>query len=301
MPQPDQLYSRGLSQRKIARALGGDPLGGDGILAPGPRHSPHDRSLRVWLDPSAPNGFRVHSFAGDDPLACRDHILAMLGLPQWQPDASSPTRPTPRPPRDPAVIDDRSRQREKALWLWAQSRTDSVTIVEYLKFRGIHIRHLPATLRFLPPRPPKYPYPTMIAPFALPTEPEPGVLAIPREAITGVHLTRLRPDGRGKAGIRPDKIMLGQAQGTPIVLAPLDDGMGLGITEGIEDALSVHFATGLGAWAAGSNGHMPALADIVPDYTDLVTVVADNNEVGQRNAHHLADRLVRRGRRPVWS
>jgi len=128
----------------------------------------------------------------------------------------------------------------------------------------------------------------------LATELEPGVLAIPRDAIAGVHLTRLRPDGRGKAGIRPDKFMLAQTQGAPIVLAPLNDGMGLAITEGIEDALSVHFATGLGAWAAGSADHMPALADIVPDCTDLVTVVADNNEVGQRNARHLADRLVRR-------
>src|SRR5262249_8003169 len=146
----------------------------------------------------------------------------MLGLPQWRPDSSSPTRPTPRPPRDSAPIDDRSRQREKALWLWDQSRTDSFTIVEYLKSRGIHIPHLPATLRLLPARPQKPPHPTMIAPFALATEPEPGVLAVTREAITGVHLTRLRPDGRGKADIEPKKIMLGSPLGTPIVLAPIN-------------------------------------------------------------------------------
>ena len=295
MPQFDQLYSRALSQREMARALGGDPLGRDGILAPGPRHSPHDRSLRVWLDLSAPNGFRVHSFAGDDPLACRDHILAMLGLPQWRPDASSPTRPTLRPPRDPGKLDDRGRQLDKALWLWDQSRTTGVTLIEYMKFRGIHIPHLPATLRYLRPRPPKHPHPTMIAPFALATEPEPGQLAVPRQAITGVHLTRLHADGCGKAEIRPNKIMLGRSLGTPIVLAPINDNMGLAITEGIEDALSVHVATGLGAWAAGSADHMPALAYAVPDYVDLVTIVADGNETGQRNAHRLAERLLRRG------
>ena len=46
--------------------------------------------------------------------------------------------------------------------------------------------------------------------------------------------------------------MIGRSTGAPIVLAPLTDALGLAITEGIEDALSVHEATGLGVWAAGS-------------------------------------------------
>jgi hypothetical protein len=34
-----------------------------------------------------------------------------------------------------------------------------------------------------------------------------------------------------------------------------------GRSEGIEDGLSAHVATGVGAWAAGAAGFMPALAD----------------------------------------
>ena len=62
----------------------------------------------------------------------------------------------------------------------------------------------------------------------------------------GVHITRLAADGSGKAGTDRDKFMRGLARGSPIVLAPPNDLLGLAITEGIEDALSVYAATGLG-------------------------------------------------------
>ena len=60
-----------------------------------------------------------------------------------------------------------------------------------------------------------------------------------------IHLTRLNPDG-SKLSEKP-KIMIGQsARGFPIVVAPPNDLLGLAITEGIEDALAIHEATGLG-------------------------------------------------------
>jgi hypothetical protein len=49
----------------------------------------------------------------------------------------------------------------------------------------------------------------------------------------------------------------------PIVVAPLNDLLSLAITEGIEDALSVYEASGLGVWAAGSAPHMAKLAAAV--------------------------------------
>jgi hypothetical protein len=55
----------------IARILGGDVVGRNRVLVPGPGHSRGDRSLSVWIDQCAPDGFRVHSFASDDPIACR--------------------------------------------------------------------------------------------------------------------------------------------------------------------------------------------------------------------------------------
>jgi hypothetical protein len=135
----------------------------------------------------------------------------------------------------------------------------------------------------------------MIAAYGLATEPEPGVLAIADSSVRAVHVTRLAPDGSAKAGFKDDKISIGSPLGSPIVLAPPNDGLGLAITEGIEDGLSVYAATGLGVWAAGAAPYMPALADAVPAWMDCVTVVGDLDEDGVRYATELASKLKARG------
>ena len=99
-----------------------------------------------------------------------------------------------------------------------------------------------------------------------------------------MHLILLKPDGSGKAEVKRAKIGIGSHAGLPIVLAPPNDLLGLVIAEGIEDALSVHAATSLGAWAAGGATFMPALATCVPSYVECVTVVVDNDDTGHRIA-----------------
>jgi Toprim domain len=153
---------------------------------------------------------------------------------------------------------------------------------------------IPATLGFLPPSG-AYP-PAMIAAFGMATEPEPGVLVIDDADVKAVQLIKLKPDGGGKADVEPNKIIIGKgALGSPIVLAPPNDLLGLAICEGVEDALSVHEATGLGAWASGGATRMPALAVAVPDYIDLVIIVADRDPAGVKGTDGLADGLRRRG------
>jgi hypothetical protein len=114
-----------------------------------------------------------------------------------------------------------------------------------------------------------------------------------------MHLTRLLPDGSGKAVFddpdEPAKIMIGFSFGSPIVLAPPNDLLGSVITEGIEDGLSAHEITGLGAWAAGSAARMPELADALPSYTDCTTVLVDDDKDGRRFATQLAERIRARG------
>ncbi|MDQ6704189.1 MAG: AAA family ATPase, partial [Pseudomonadota bacterium] len=83
-----------------AQALGGE-ASGNSIMAPGPGHSPHDRSLSVTLDANAPDGFLVHSFAGDDPIACKDHVRTKLGLPAFQPQYRRHQAPTKKPAQQP--------------------------------------------------------------------------------------------------------------------------------------------------------------------------------------------------------
>jgi hypothetical protein len=183
----------------------------------------------------------------------------------------------------------------KARWLWSKRRPIIGSIAEtYLReSRGYSGQVLPATLGFLPARGDHGP--AMIAAFGLPDEPEPGRLAIADDAVRGVHITRLAPDGMGKAGTDTDKIMIGMSVGSPIVLAPVNDLLGIAVTEGIEDALSVHLATGLGAWAAGSASRLPALVDAIPSYVESVTILVDDDEDGRRHAGELAVRLLGRG------
>ena len=280
-----------LDPRAIAHALGGTVAGRNRVSAPGPGHSRHDRSLAVLIDPNAPGGLIVHSFAGDDALACKDYVRQRLGYGRWQPSRQSqPKRPAPNPREA-----DSSNSGASAKYLWAKSKPIIGTPAEaYLRVcRGI-LGPIPPTLRYLPATE-KYP-PAMIAAFAMAEEIEPGVLSVQPGAVRAVHLTKLKADGSGKADVPKPKIMFGQgAAGVPIILAPPNDLLGLAITEGIEDALSVQAATGLGAWAAGAASRMPALAEAVPNYINCVTIYGDDNKAGIDGARALLRSLNDRG------
>jgi Toprim domain len=124
-------------------------------------------------------------------------------------------------------------------------------------------------------------HPALIAPFANdPTAP-----------VDAVHLTLLA-DGNGKANVESAKIVVGRPLGRPIILAPGNDTLALAVTEGIEDGLSVHAATGLEVWAAGSSAFMPALADAIPDFIETVTIYAHSDKAGQVGAIELAEKLI---------
>jgi len=197
--------------------------------------------------------------------------------------------------RAPEVRDSYAdQQHRKAAWMWSQRRPIGGTVAEiYLrKARGITCV-LPPTLAFLSPYKPEHSA-ALIAAFALPDEVEPGVVAPPR-SVTAIHLTLLKPDGNGKADVEKPKLIVGSPGTLPIVLAPVNDLGGLAITEGIEDALSVYEATGLGVWAAGSAGRMPPLADVPPHYIEAVTIFAHADKSGQDGALALAEALDRRG------
>ena len=79
------------------------------------------------------------------------------------------------------------------------------------------------------------------------------------------------------------------------MLAPVNDLLGLAITEGIENGLSTYEATGLGAWAAGSASRLPALAAVVDPCVECVTIVTDDDHDGRRHAIALAEQIRARG------
>jgi hypothetical protein len=177
--------------------------------------------------------------------------------------------------------------------LWRRSVPARGTIVEtYLRTRHCWVDS--ETVRFLPARGDHSP--ALIVPFGIPTEPEPGVLDIETADVHGIQLTKLKPDGSGKADVEePKKMTLGQCVGYPIVLAPPSDMMALTIAEGVEDALSNHIISGRGAWASGGADRMPPLANRVPAYIESVTILVDDNDAGRRGSEGLARRLHARG------
>jgi hypothetical protein len=276
----------------LARALGGNAYGSK-VVAPGPGHSRADRSLSIKIDPAAPDGFMLHSFAGDSPRECREHVLIALALDTGKrlPGDSYSTRLSSS--RIASNYHEDQARQYRASWLWSQRQPVSINtpVAKYLHHRGFSATS-PATVGYLPARG-SHPA-AMIAAFGLAAELEPGVL-VPPALVSGVHLTRLRENGHkapNAGGLA--KIMVGACKGNPIVIAPPNDSMGLAVTEGIEDALSVHEATGLGVWAAGAAGFMPALAPLVPDYMESVTIFAHADIAGKHGALALAQALTRR-------
>lgn len=196
------------------------------------------------------------------------------------------------PCKTPTPSSTARRQSDKAAWLWSRSLPALGSIVEtYLRqARGIG-SDIPSTIRFMPASGEHLP--CMVSAFGLPIEREPGVLQL--DEVRAVHLTKLSADGNSKAGTDADKIAIGTPRGLPIAVAPITDGLGLVIAEGIEDALSVSEATGLGAWAAGSAPFLPYLADTVPEFVEVVTLVVDDDKAGRRKCDELAERLEARG------
>jgi hypothetical protein len=205
-----------------------------------------------------------------------------------KPSATAPGANRAKAAPDPAETS------QKALWLWRRRQSAAGTVVDtYLRKRG-YAGVIPATLGFLASHG-DHP-PALIAAFGMCSEPEPGELSIADDDVRAVQLIKLKPDGSGKADIADSKIIVGQgALGLPIMLAPPNDLLGLVICEGVEDALSIHMSTGLGAWSSGGAGRMPALADAVPGYIDFVTIAAHRDRAGVNGADGLADGLRRRG------
>ncbi len=303
---------------EVTRRLHGDWHGSFGLV-PGPGHGKKDRSLSVRQDPNDCENVVLHSFAGDRWEDIKD---------EWRRDGILPSRETSRRlevqfsrRRDPARRIETSRRRDVLSWkhhaereiekadrlavaqnLWDRSESAERSVVEtYLRGRGIEIK-LPITVRYLPASPPRYPWPAMICAFALPSEPEPGVMRLDPDRIAGIHLTLLQPDGRGKAPVTPARKMVGHSTGFPIVLAQPGDGLSILVCEGVESGFSalmaasmgVWAAASMGVWAAASAGRMPSLAAVVPSYIECVTIAVEADPAGQRGANTLAERLAAR-------
>lgn len=213
-----------------------------------------------------------------------------------------PERPVPKKPQP---LDD-ARRSELARRIWREAKEPHGTIVQdYLFGRGwtgnmpwdqqessqedCVARNLvglaiPASLRFHP------------ALWYSPGVYLPSMVAAIEEAdgdIVGVHRTFLKPDGSGKAEVKPNKKALGRERGCAVHLtvgAPE-----LVLCEGIETGLSILQATGRHVWVALGTANLGQVR--LPSFVRSVIIAADNDGSGLKAAREAVIAFSRQRRR----
>ena len=258
--------------RAIARALGGEVVGRQ-VVAPGPGHSPQDRSLSIRLSATAPEGFLAFSHAGDDFAACRDHVKRALGVDadEWKRHEPQRRRPRPTPP---VGNDDRT---GPALALWRQGVDPRVPLVErYLASRGLELGDDIAgeVLRW---------HPGIRAMLALFRD-------IRSDEPRAISRTFLDQDGR-----KIERKFLGPVGGCAIKLDDDDEvTQGLHVGEGVETCLAARQLGLRPTWALGSAVAVAAFP--VLSRIECFTLLAEHCEVNARAVEQCAARWHEAGR-----
>lgn len=288
-----------LDLKHVANVLGG-VVHGDQVLCPGPGHSRKDRSLSILFDRNAPDRFIVHSYAGDDIGRCRDHVRSALAIcvgqiahrkkgggafassdtHQWGPAKRTRNRCSETKFNGSFHLsgdnDERASKFRRAMNLWRSATNVFGSPGEryFTEHRGITLADLGDMFHAI-----RW-HAGHGAILALMTDP---LTAEP----CGVHRTFLD----GDCGKR-DRTMLGP-QGVVRLVEDGEVSHGLGIAEGIEDALSI-LRTFCPVWAATCAGAMakfPVLSGV-----EALTLFADRDEVGIAAAKRCCSRWIDAGR-----
>jgi putative DNA primase/helicase len=286
-----------------AAALGGQVTARDTILCPGPGHSPKDRSLSVKFDPTAPDGFLIHSHAGDDWRECRDYVRERLGVPRWEPGDEQRRNVPPRhvDKWDLAAIEAEANEGPRA-WteeeipriaaarrIWEEAQDARGTLAE--RYLREHRRlDLPddlagRVLRFHPACPWKNEntgnidrIPALIVPFR----------SIDDDAVTGIHRIALKP-----FVAKPDRRMLGIVHRAAIKPDTPSDQLAIG--EGLETCMAARQLGYAPAWALGSVGAISFFPII--DGAKQLTILGERGAACARAIKMCGTRWRRTGRR----
>jgi putative DNA primase/helicase len=252
-----------MDARAITKALGGKWAGRYG-LARCPVHADSTPSLKI--SDSTHRGIDVHCFAGCDWRDVKNE-LRRQGLLNGRFSAE-------RSKAVPAPAEDEHKNIAPALSLWRESVPLPGTLGETyftehrsLKIGDLNLEH---AIRY-------HRVHRMVV--ALMTD------AISNEPL-GIHRTFLDANGKKR-----ERKMLGR-QGVVRITPDEDVTLGLGIAEGVEDALAIALEWGP-AWAATSAGaieRFPVLSGI-----DHLTIFADADSAGTRAARVCADRWIAAG------
>src|SRR5262249_39347053 len=171
---PRNKASRTDLAEEIARALGGAKKVGNEWVCRCPAHEDRTPSLSLC---TADNGkLLLHCFAGCDPLI----IFAELRYRGLLPERDDKSEYHPRPPLKPLPTDPARLPLARGLWRQRLPLAGPLAERSLRETRGCR-GPVPCTVGFLPTHR-DYP-PALIAAYGLPDEPEPGMLALPIEAV----------------------------------------------------------------------------------------------------------------------
>jgi putative DNA primase/helicase len=283
-----------------AAALGGE-LSGKGVICPGPGHSQRDRSLSVTPSVTAPDGFVVHSFANDDPLACKDYVRRRLGLPEFR--QGRPQKPPlggqgksvgymscAEPKKAASAIPSDETKRKRAMDIWAEAQGPHRTLVDvYLRSRCLELPDEAANeaIRFHPA-------------CLFGSERFPAMVCLVRNIITnepqGIHRTALAANGTAiKRGDKTFRMTLGPIAGGAIKLDPDEDVIQyLCIGEGAETCLSGRQMKLRPVWSA-VNASGIASFPILPGI-DGLAIIRENDATSAKAVEACARRWFEAGR-----
>jgi putative DNA primase/helicase len=260
-----------LTLQQIARALGGEVVDGRYLSVPGPQHSPNDRSLSIMLSDTAPDGFLVNSWSGDNFRACRDHVRAALAGQQM-------------PAANTVQSCKSCREIWKPIWLRAKNplqhiprgkrRPEQKSLVEqYLNSRGLELTPSIAdeVIRFDP-----------ACQFG--DETHPAMICLIRDIFTnagiGIQRTALTPDGnKVERNGKTLRLSLGAIAGGAIKLDDdADVTMGLVVGEGVETCLTARQRYDLApVWSAVTSGGVASFP-VLPGLEGL-TLLRENTQM----------------------
>ncbi|WP_419831089.1 DUF7146 domain-containing protein [Methylobacterium sp.] len=285
-----------MTLQQFASALRGKVVSGGVSFAP-EGHRPGDASGRLFIDPTARNGYRVACLSPkDDPLRARDYVDAQCGFPRWEPGGGSQVEGIGLQElarRDRAWEKHRLTQdaedrikAERVGRIWSEAEPDprNTLVARYLDEH----RHLDLprdvsghAVRFHP---------------AGPWEGErvPMILCALRDIhtneVVGLHRTRLDPVTAAKV----DRRMLGRAKNTAIKLtADAEVATGLHIAEGVESALAGMAIGFTPMWAMGSVSGIasfPVLSGI-----ECLTICAETGEASAAAVEQVGARWSQAG------
>jgi hypothetical protein len=280
--------------KQIAFALGKAHLYRDGYVCCCPAHQDSNPSLSIWLSDKYQLGLKC--YAGCNPEDINNEIKSRGLLPHNRIGTSRPqnnriskggTRKfsgtiMPKKPTDNEYKLKYSRQ------LWAQGIDPANTSVEtYLKSRSIQ-GDIPSTILYVSDakhKPTGKCYPCMVS----------AIMRWPDSQVIGVHRTFLSADGKSKAPIECNKMMLGNMSGGAVRLAPIREVLVVG--EGLETMLSLMgLYPDYAIWAVLSASNFESL--ILPELplASTIIIAADNDDAGLKAARSTAKKWSLQGR-----